>query len=196
MFDFELKMLNFVLQLFDLQQCDAIVAELSLSTFNDCCVNFLTAFMEVLSLPPRERTIPQLNMVTDFLAPTEFISSMKSAMVRRNCCRFLSLQVREHIYVSRIVIQSYTHSTVLLINFNHCRSMRSMREYLPTYHYSGEWNEYIRTPQQQSIQLLPVFGSSFRVYDIYIHTFTYIHIYCSERRYSNTALLRLQSILY
>ena len=79
----------------EIMRADAIVAELSLSTFNECCVNYLTTFMAILSQPPRDRTLPQLTMVTEFLAPTEFMRSMQSAMVRRNCARYLSLQVYE-----------------------------------------------------------------------------------------------------
>jgi CRP-like cAMP-binding protein/Ca2+-binding EF-hand superfamily protein len=78
-----------------LMLADAVVGQMSLESFNSCCVTYLTNVMDILNSPPRNRTLPQLTTVVDFLAPTEFMQSMQSSMVRRNCARFLSLQVVE-----------------------------------------------------------------------------------------------------
>ena len=76
------------------EQCmkaDALVAELTVTNFKELCVTTLSDVMEILTMQPKDRSVPQLTTLTKFLGATEFMQGMKSAMVQRNCCRFLTL---------------------------------------------------------------------------------------------------------
>ncbi len=74
-----------------LMAADAVVAELALPIFNKTCVEYLTHVFHILSLPPKERTLPMLATLKDFLAPTEFMQGIQSSMIRRNTARYMSL---------------------------------------------------------------------------------------------------------
>lgn len=79
----------------ELMAADAVVAELTMPDFNKICVAFLTNVFSILNELPRTRTLPMLATLVDFLEPTEFMQGMKSAMVRRNATRYLSMHIAE-----------------------------------------------------------------------------------------------------
>ena len=64
-------------------------------------IKIFSDVMEILTMQPKDRSVPQLTTLTKFLGATEFMQGMKSAMVQRNCCRFLTLSTfaqEERIY--------------------------------------------------------------------------------------------------
>lgn len=76
----------------DAPRADVLVACLSREAYLECYHEIITRMMDILSSPPRNRSLSQLVLVQKMFSGTDLIRRLcKSTLVQRNCCRFLGV---------------------------------------------------------------------------------------------------------